>query len=618
MMKLTARILFIALSVMAPLSMNAMQAFARDSATTRAGGLMYWDGYEYSFENNVALPENVWKKNVDWVASTLKPYGYNMVVTDGWIEGAQKTNPNGYILSYNDGWKHDWKYWVNYAAQKGLNMGVYYDPLWVTASTVKNRSKLVEGTKIPVADIVDKGDRFDSSLYWVDVTKPGAKQYIQGYVKYFENMGVKLLRIDFLSWYESGTASGAPAGAIAHGSKNYATALRWIEEAAGNKMTISLVMPNLYQHAKTEVKYGDMFRIDEDASTGGWAWLNYGSFGDYRQTWQGTWSQWANAFMGFTGFSDVAGRGSAILDGDFLQLNTFTGPYADNEKKSAISLFTMAGSPLAIADQYNTIGSNAHYYENQAILTIHKDGFVGKPVYYNGKPFEPTQYGFPSTGSRDPERWIGQTTSGNWVVALFNRGNAPAKKSIDFSTLLGLSKGGYVYDLWSHKNLGLKTSQTVTLLPHDVSMVEVTPVVSNPLINTYQASVATWRNGAQFNNNHRGYSGMGFVELDAKHVGANVLFAVNAPTAGTYNLTIRYANATGQASTATWMIQNANSVETSSAKVRLPNLANWNTWKSESQSVHLTTGLNYIEIARNADDAGSFDLNYIQLNNRNP
>jgi hypothetical protein len=564
-------------------SINGISAYARDSDTTRAGaGPMYWIGYEYPFVNDTALTESRWQANVDWVAGNFKSYGYNMVSTDGWIEGSTKTNANGYVLSYNDSWTHDWQYWANYAAQKGLSMGVYYNPLWVTQAAVNDASKKVTGTAIKVADIVTAGDMFNGNpdpakqLYWVDVTKSGAKEYIQGYVQYFKNMGIKFLRIDFLSWYESGTAAGAPPGAVAHGSANYLTALQWIQQAAGTDMTISLVMPNLYNHAAGEKQNGDMIRIDDDAATGGWQQVSQGSFGDLRQTWQDHWSQWANPFQGFTGFSDIAGRGSVVLDGDFFRLNTFGGSYADNEKRSAISLFTMAGSPLAIADQYDTIGTNAAYYQNRDVIGVHNDGFVGKPVYYNGNPFEPAASGSPDTGSRDSERWLGQTTDGNWVVALFNRADSAAAKSVDFSSLLGVTGGADVYDLWSHTDLGFKTDQTVTLQPHDVSMVKVIPNVANPATNRYQAEVAALRGGAHFNNNHAGYSGMGFVDkLEAGSAGANVVFAVKAAAAGTYDLNIGYANNMGYTSTATFTVQDTNNHVTSSGKASLPNLANW-------------------------------------------
>ena len=81
---------------------------------------------------NVIIPEAVWKTNVDWVADTFRDYGYTMVCTDGWIDNTQKITPHGYILSQADDWEHDWAWWAKYLKGKGLELGVYYNPLWAT------------------------------------------------------------------------------------------------------------------------------------------------------------------------------------------------------------------------------------------------------------------------------------------------------------------------------------------------------------------------------------------------------------------------------------------------------------------------------------------------------
>lgn len=83
----------------------------------------------------------------------------------------------------------------------------------------------------------------------MDVDRSGAKEYVQGYVKYFIDCHVAFLRIDFLSWYEDGMDKGKQIGRN-HGSANYRKVLEWIKEAAGDQIMISLVMP----HLKTMVR----------------------------------------------------------------------------------------------------------------------------------------------------------------------------------------------------------------------------------------------------------------------------------------------------------------------------------------------------------------------------
>ena len=66
-----------------------------------------------------------------------------------------------------------------------------------------------------------------------------------------------------------------------------------------------------------------------------------------------------------------------ILDGDFIRLNTFAN---DEERKTAISLHLLAGGPLSVADQYNTVGDSLRFYQNREMLALNEDGFVGKPL----------------------------------------------------------------------------------------------------------------------------------------------------------------------------------------------------------------------------------------------
>ncbi len=580
---------------------TAIAPASRNSVWTRSGaGPLYWSAYSWDYANDATLPESVWKQNVDWVASTFKSSGYTMVCTDGWVDFTQKTNANGYVLSYSDSWSNDWQYWADYCSSKGLKLGVYYNPLWVSAAAVADSTKTVVGTGVKVGSIVNSGDYLNSNgeLYWVDVTKTGAKEYIQGYVTYFKNLGVSYLRTDFWAWYEAGGTDGQ-GGIVAHGSAHYAQALEWIAEAAGDAMEVSVVMPNMYNNGASELLYGDMVRINNDATTGGWQHLSGG-----RQTWQDSWSQWDNAFSGFTGWAHRSGRGQLILDGDFLMMNSFA---SDAERQTAISLFTVAGSPIAISDRVDTIGSAASFYTNSEVLALHNQGLTGKPYFYNG-----TLYSVDG-GSRDTERWMGQLPDGTWAVALFNRNDSnTVTKSVSFGTDLGIVGSAAVRDVWSHTDLGSMTSFSASLAPHACRLVHVVPAETT---KRYQAAFAAWSGGANFNNNHTGYSAMGFVDkLEAAEAGAGVTFAVQASTAGTHTVRYRYANGGGTGGTATVQVQGASrNVISAPATVAFPATANWDTWGTVSGSVTLAAGLNLITIARTASDAGAINLNHIEV-----
>ncbi|MBC2579496.1 TIM-barrel domain-containing protein [Clostridium sp. DJ247] len=515
---------------------------------------------------------------------------------------------------------HTWKFWADYAKSKGLKYGVYYNPLWVSPEVVKNPDKytVVGHPEIKVSDIIIKdpngnpagGDRFnggqgnDRALYWLNVDAPGAEDFIKGYVKFFKDQGASFLRVDFLSWYETGTDINLGKLGEAHTREQYDKAIKWMSEAAGTDMVLSLVMPHLKDHGDIERKYGDMIRIDEDVFAGGWDHTS-----GRRQNWQGElWSQWAGAFQGFTGFADINGIGSLINDGDFTRLNTFSGQYADNERKSEISLFTMAGSPITIADQYDTIGDLASFYQNPELIELNKMGLSGKPIFNTSAHYKDNK-------SRDSERWVGQLPDGTYVVGLFNRSDEQKAFTFDFHKELGINQG-FVRDLWAHQDLGTKKSHTVVLDPHDCAIIKVVPTAQ---IKKYQAETASYEgakfngadyiSGAQFNNNHTGYTGSGYIE-SISTADDKVTFAVDAPKDGDYKFNINYANGDGAAVVNFYGRDKVSGDTIDTKEVELPTTDTLDKWGTAKQSLTLKKGINLITIQ---GKTGSINLDSIEM-----
>lgn len=435
---------------------------------------LYWNPYEANIENDKPITQNVWVENTDWIAANYKQYGYDMICTDGWIEYSTQTNENGYILKYNDDWTMTWHDMGNYLKSKGLRHGIYYNPFWVTPAAVKDPSKTVVGTNIKVGDIVDKtyqfpggcgsflpGDRFgymfcrsnDLTLYWVDVTKPGAEEYVKGYIDYFASAGMEYLRVDFLSWYEDGIDKGSPAGKPDRPIEHYQTMLRWISEAcAEHNIFFSMVMPHLKNEGANEIQYGGhMIRVNEDAGkTGGWSrWseLDRGHRFPY-------WSQYRNAVDGATYWSKISDK--LILDCDFISLNKFAN---DDERKSVISLCLVSGGPITIADRVGTIGNNGWLYQNLEMLELNRQRFVGQPLTN-----DPTNV--------KSQIWTGKLSDTEYIVALFNREGEPQVRSIDLNAQLGISPSA-MRDLWLHKDLTPASTISETIPAHGCLVLKI-------------------------------------------------------------------------------------------------------------------------------------------------
>jgi alpha-glucosidase len=528
------------------------------------------------------------------------------VLYDNWQGYPHERYPEG----------HTWKHWADYVKSKGMKFGIYYNPLWISPEVVKNPDKYkVKGTDTPVADLVItepqdigggkilQGDRFDGgqggerALYWLNVDHPDAEKYLKGYIDFFANQGASYLRVDFLSWYESGYDKGLGQIGTGHTREQYRKALQWMDEATKeNDVFLSLVMPDLNKHGEYEHQYGDMIRIDEDAFSGGWEHIS-----GRRQEWTNNWSQWANPFQGFTGFADLSGRGSMINDGDFLKLNTFKGRYAEDEKKTAISLFTMAGSPITIADQYDTIGDNYKYYQNPELIELNKLGFAGKPIFYSNQHYK-------NNVSRDSERWAGQLPDGSWVVSLFNRSDTSKGLSFDFKKDLGIKDEAFTRNLWEHKDLGYRTMYSEMLEPHDTTVLKLIPKTTKKI---YQTEVASYQGGAIFDNEQMGYDGFGYLTgLNKK--GSEVTIAVEMPEAGQFPLSIKYGNRNAEASTLSLSVEdNTMNVIDAPSKVSFP--VTGDKWGTIEQSVQLNKGVNLITMEFTGDDTGSTLIDSIQF-----
>lgn len=411
---------------------------------------LYWNPYEYHITREMAgiqdnyLTEEVLLDNINWLDQNLKSYGYNMVCMDGWGDVSQ-INENGYRKSHSIKWQNDYAWWSQFLQNKGMTLGMYENPLWLHVDPNDNTKKIA-GTDINVSSLLDPNEQ---SLWfkWVQVDRPGAEEYVKGYVKYYADMGIRYLRVDFLSWFESGYDRNLGTVGPQRTKAQYEKALRWMREACdANGVYLSLVMPNLFNIAELEQQYGHLFRINEDAGEGTWYKFSDKDRGHHYMNW----SQYANAFDGFVYWSQVTGGKKVQLDGDFLRINTFAN---DTEKRTVISLNVLAGGPVTIADQYNTIGNDLWLYQNSEILELNAAKFVGKPLSNDPK-------------NTNSQIWRGQLNNGDWIIGFFNRETTSQIRSMNFQSQLGIAGQVMVRDLWQHANLGTMSNISVTVPPH--------------------------------------------------------------------------------------------------------------------------------------------------------
>lgn len=420
---------------------------------------LYWSVYEYCHDlesqgvpgNDMDISASEWDKIIDWIATDLKPYGYDMICTDGFMP-MRAEDASGYMTHYGS---MPLEELVAKAKERGLKVGVYDNPLWVHGPD----DTKIEGTEYTFGSLKYSGS--DHVAYpnatdgfgWVVATHPGAQEYIDGFFKHFHKMGVDYIRMDFMSWYEDGKDRYLGVSGRGYGRDVYARALNYIAQSAKKyDIFTSIVMPHLYDDALLEAQYGNMIRIVCDTGDGGW-W--HCSAQDKGKSYT-TWPNCMNMFDGFTYWSHIAGRDKVILDGDFIRLNKFD---TDEERKTVVSLQIMAGGPITIADQYHNIGDNLKFYTNRELLELNSDRFVGKPLT-------------DKLGDCNNEVWYGQTSNGDYVVGLFNRDDNPRSYSLNLQDL-GISGEWKQRDLWSHTDEGVTTLIKATVPAHGCKIVRL-------------------------------------------------------------------------------------------------------------------------------------------------
>ena len=421
---------------------------------------LYWSVYEYCYEQERAgvsnqdmdLTSGEWDKIINWVATDLKPYGYEMICTDGFIPMEAK-DETGYMTHYGSMALKDL---VAKAKAKGLKVGVYDNPLWIHGP----RETKIEGTDYTFGNLYYNGSAPIQNpgtnnmwFNWVVAENPGAKEYIDGFFKHYKELGIDFIRMDFLSWYEDGKDRNLGIVGHGYGRESYARAMAYIAESAKKYgIFTSLVMPHMFNDAEVESRYGNMTRIVADTGGGGW-W--HCSAQDKGKSYT-TWPNCMNMFDGFTYWSHISGRNKVILDGDFIRLNKFD---TDAEKQTVVSLQLMAGGPIAVADQYNTIGNNTKFYTNEEMLALNEDGFVGKPLSDR-------------LNDKNNEIWYGQMSNGDYVIGLFNRNDNTNSVSVNFSEL-GISGEWNVRDLWAHADEGKATSVSANIPTHGCKIIRL-------------------------------------------------------------------------------------------------------------------------------------------------
>jgi alpha-galactosidase len=418
-------------------------------AATPPMGWNSWDCY-----GNTVREAEV-KANAEYMAKNLKAHGWQYVVVDiQWSEPNPQANggyrpdttlsmdANGRLTPAENRFPsaaggNGFKPLADYVHNLGLKFGIHI-MRGIPRRAVKANLPVL-GSKAKAADIADTSSvcPWNTDMYGLDMSKPGAQDYYDSLLKLYASWGVDFIKTDDI-------ARPAHTAEIAGLHKAIVKTGRPIVLSLSPGPTQVKDFPQIQANA-------NMWRISDDF------WDN--------------WRLLRQNFILMSIWSGV-GRPGAWPDADMLPLGRI-GLSADRaksrasgftqvEQRTLMSLWAIAQSPLIFGgDLPGNDDFTLQLITNDEVLAVNQKGSGGRAFAEGGNDV----------------LWTADALGSNAkYVGVFNVGDrAPITIRVN-ARALGLPARCAVRDLWEHKDLGeLDGSREFQVAPHASGLYKLTP-----------------------------------------------------------------------------------------------------------------------------------------------
>ena len=422
---------------------NTAKAIA---APTPPMGWNSWNNF------GLQITEAEFKKQVDYVAEKLKPFGYNYVVIDAsWYSpsvSADKKSPFHHA-SYP---KHDanldaygrflpaankfpsangsFKYLADYVHSKGLKFGLHIQR-GIPWQAVEQDLPIL-GSNNKAKDIANSADMclWFNATYGIDMKVPGAQEYYNSIFELYASWGVDFVKVDDLSMPY-------------HGDE--ITAIRKAIEKTGRNMVFSTSPGSTPLSARSHVfNNADMFRVSSDF----WdTWPQLKQQFGYAKSWAvhavNVLGRWPDLDM-----LPVGKIGTRSGDSGGERFTRFT----KDEQYTLLTLWSISRSPLIIS---NDLTQNDDFtlklLTNKDVIAVNQQGSSQREVY-NEKGI----VAWTSSAKQNDVKYL----------AVFNLNDAEEQVSISFDKL-GLEKSYRAKNLWTGADAGIsKENIKIKIPPH--------------------------------------------------------------------------------------------------------------------------------------------------------
>jgi alpha-galactosidase len=444
------RVTFVLILMGSMLTLN--QSYAQQKfkgwAQTPPMGWNSWDSYGSS------VTEAEVKANTDYMATKLKPFGWEYIVVDirWFVEndkagGYNQTDPKyvidkfgRYLPALNrfpsaangEGFKN----LAKYIHAKGLKFGIHI-MRGIPTLAVKEKMPIM-GTKYTADQIYSTALQCEwlRDNYTVDASKPGAQEYYDSIMELYASWGVDFIKIDDLSRpYHQGEIE----------------LIRKAIDKTGRPIVLS-TSPGETPIAKADhvQQHANMWRMVDDV----WdTWPHITHLINVAQPWApyikpGTWPD-----------CDMIPLGRISIRGE--RGGDRQSRLTKDEQKVLMTFFTIFRSPLMFGGDMPSLDPfTTSLLTNKAVLKMHRESTDVKFLFNDKEKVAVT-----SKNAKTEQRYL----------ALFNLSDKAQAKEVSVKlSELGINKLSGVTDLWSGKAVQTDGKQiTVNLQPHSSVLYEV-------------------------------------------------------------------------------------------------------------------------------------------------
>jgi len=432
MMRLSRRHLLGAIAATPLAARAAPAADFRDLAPRPPMGWNSWDSFA------ATITEEQARTTAAIMARTLLPHGYDVFTVDiQWYEpGATGFEYRTGVELAMDGYGRllpapnrfpsaaggkGFRPLADHVHKLGLKFGIHL--MRGIPRLAADRNLPILGTRYRAGDIADRVNicPWNSDMYGVDMSKPGAQEYYDSVFRLIASWGVDFVKVDDLS---------RPY----HRNTPEVEAVRRAIDRSGRPMILSLSPGETPLDAAEHVAaHANMWRISDDF-----------------------WDEWPLLLAQFKRLADWAPhlRPGAWPDADMLPLGLLAlgkrrTRFTRDEQRTMMTLWSIARSPLIMGGDLRALDAETlALLTNDEVLAVNQHSSGGRQLFRDERS----------------AAWAAQPAGGGRYLALFNLGVEPAEVSAELAAL-GITGAAQVRDLWARKPIGTASCRFAATLP---------------------------------------------------------------------------------------------------------------------------------------------------------